>query len=209
MSDDHIQTTITTYDKMAKQYAATVQDFAPISEREKFMSLIHPNGKILDAGCGSGRDALFFASRGFQVTGIDLSTSLIDFAKANNQPNVQFRVMDLRAIRLDKSFDGIWACASLLHLKREEILLVLRSFEHMMMPGGTLYIQLKEGEGESVVTGGTTEGEERFFSFYSVPEIRKLMGNAGFKMINQYTWDQKDQNVERPHEVWISSFAKK
>jgi len=209
MIDDHTQTTIATYDKTAKEYIVKVQKYAPEEEREMFVSMVKAGGKILDAGCGSGRDANHFASQGFTVTGIDLSDNLLSYAKEHADPNATFLNMDLRAINLNTSFDGIWASASLLHLKRDECLTVLRNFQHMLMPGGILFLLMKEGTGEQLVTSGTIEGDLRFFTYYMSDDLRQMLEGAGFKMIDQYTWDQKDRNDERPHEVWISSFMKK
>ena len=207
MTDDHIQTTVKTYDKTAKEYIVKVQKYAPEPEREKFISLVKPGGKILDAGCGSGRDANYFASKGFTVTGIDLSDTLLAYAGANAHVHATFKKMDLRAIKLDTSFDGIWACASLLHLTREEFVPVLRNFQHMIMPGGTLFLLLKEGTGDQFVTGGTIEGDTRFFTYYTRDEIKTSLEEAGFSVLNQLVWDQKDRHSERPHEMWISPFA--
>lgn len=209
MANDHTQTTIATYDKTAKEYIVKVQKYAPEEEREMFASMVKPGGKILDAGCGSGRDANHFASQGFTVTGIDLSDNLLSYAKEHADPNASFLKMDLRAINLTISFDGIWACASLLHLKRDECVTVLRNFQHMLRPGGVLFLLMKEGTGEQLVTSGTIEGDTRFFTYYMSDEIRGLLEGVGLKMIDQYTWDQNDRDAERPHEVWISTFAKK
>lgn len=209
MANDHTQTTIATYDKTAKEYIVKVQKYAPEEEREMFASMVKPGGKILDAGCGSGRDANHFASQGFTVTGIDLSDNLLSYAKEHADPNATFFKMDLRAINLTISFDGIWACASLLHLKRDECVTVLRNFQHMLRPGGVLFLLMKEGTGEQLVTSGTIEGDTRFFTYYMSDEIRGLLEGVGLKMIDQYTWDQNDRDAERPHEVWISTFAKK
>ncbi len=171
--------------------------------------MVKPGGKILDAGSGSGRDANHFASQGFTVTGIDLSDNLLSYAKEHADPNATFLKMDLRAINLTISFDGIWACASLLHLKRDECVTVLRNFQHMLKPGGVLFLLMKEGTGEQLVTSGTIEGDTRFFTYYMSDEIRGLLEGVGLKIIDQYTWDQNDRDAERPHEVWISTFAKK
>lgn len=208
MTDDHVQTTIATYDKTAEEYIVKVQKYAPEPEREKFISLVKPGGKILDAGCGSGRDTNHFASKGFTVTGIDLSDGLLSYAREHAHPGATFQHMDLRAINLNTSFDGIWASASLLHLKREEFVPVLRNFQHMLMPGGVLFLLMKEGTGEQLVTSGTIPEDTRFFTYYMADEIRQLLEGVGFAILDLYTWDQKDRNDERPHEIWIAGFAK-
>lgn len=206
---DYTQTTISTYDKTAPAYIAKVQAYAPEKERELFASLVKPSGTILDAGCGSGRDANHFASQGFSVTGIDLSSGLLSYARDHANKNATFIEMDLRNIQLTTPFDGIWACASLLHLARGEFAPVIRNFQHMLTPGGVLFLLMKEGTGERLVTSGTIEGDTRFFTYYMSGEIKDCLEGAGLTMIDQYTWDQKDRNTERPHEVWISTFARK
>lgn len=209
MSDDSTKTTIATYDKTAKEYILKVQKYAPMPERKKFMSLIKPGGKILDAGCGLGRDANYFASQGFAVTGIDLSNTLLDYAKKTADTHATFYCMDLRNIRLNVSFDGIWACASLLHLTREAFVPALARFYELLTPGGIVFLLMKEGQGEKLVTSGTIDGDTRFFTYYTSDEIRESLESLGFEVTNQYVWDQKERNKERPSEVWISTFGKK
>lgn len=208
MSDDHVRTTIDTYDKTANEFIEKVQAYAPEPEREKFVSSIKPGGSILDAGCGSGRDANYFASKGFVVTGIDLSETLLVYARNHSEKHVTFRTMDLRNIDFpDVSFYGIWACASLLHLKREEIAPVLRKFRDLLTAGGILFLLMKEGEGEKLAASSTISGDVRFFSYYSTVELKGLTTDAGFLVTELYTWDQNDRNPERPSERWISVFA--
>ncbi len=209
MSDNHIQITISTYNKTAPEYVVKVQKYAPVLERNKFIASVKRGGAILDAGCGSGRDANYFASLGFVVTGIDLSTGLLSYAREHADPNATFTEMDLRDITLTGVFDGIWACASLLHLTRDEIVPVLHKFHSLLTTSGTLFLLMKEGMGEKLVTSGTIEGDTRFFTYYSGEELKQLLEHAGFTVTQQYTWDQKDRNAERPSEVWISTFATK
>lgn len=210
MKNDYSGITIATYNKTADQYIVKVQNYAPQPERKKFISFVRRGGRILDAGCGSGRDSNFFASKRFIVTGIDLSDTLLAYAIQHTEENCTFQKMDLRSILFPvSSFDGIWACASLLHLAREEILPVLQTFYTILASGGMVYLQVKEGVGERMVTSGTIEGDRRFFTYYSCDKMKKLLNSAGFVVCDIYTWDQKDRNSERPSEIWISCFAQK
>lgn len=210
MSDNYLQTTIATYDKTAEEYIVKIQRYAPEVERETFVSLVTPGGKILDAGCGSGRDANYFAAKGFSVTGFDLSEKLLKYARDHAVGKTSFLKMDLRKIEFeDESFDGIWASASLLHLRRDEIVPVLAKFHALLRPGGILMLLMKEGAGEKLVTSGTIQGDTRFFIYVSTDELRTLLGQSGFSVLDMYTWDQKDRMSERPHEIWISCFSRK
>lgn len=194
----------------AEEFTVKVQKYTPAPERKKFMELLQPGGNILDAGCGSGRDTNYFATQGFTVTGIDLSQTLLNYALRHKKKNATFLNMDLRSMSFeDGSFDGIWACASLLHLKRGEIPPVLTKFYQFLPRGGILYLLMKQGSGERMTTRGSTNEDVRFFSYFSIDEIRLLLKEAGFTILDMFTWDQQDRHFERPHEIWISSFARK
>ncbi len=207
--NDFSKTTIDVYNKTAPEYIAKVQKYAPEPEREKFMTLVKRGGKILDAGCGSGRDVNFFASQGYRVTGIDLSTELLAYAEEHAEENADFFSMDLRNITFsDGSFDGIWACASLLHLTHGEIGPVLERFHGLIVSGGAMMLLMKKGTGERLATSTTITTDTRFFAYYSEEELLTLVKGAGFTVTEQYTWDQNDRNPRRPHETWITTFAR-
>lgn len=201
--------TISTYNNTAKEYFEKSQKYAPVPEREKFMSLVQKGGNILDAGCGPGRDSNYFAQHGFTVTGIDLSDGLLSIAKEHAVPGTSFTVMDLRKMTITrKSFHGIWACASLLHLTHAEVPTVLSEFHTLLHTGGTLFVMVKEGSGERMVRGGTVGNDERFFAYYTLGELSELVTHAGFLVTEAYTWNQRDRNSERPSEIWIALFAR-
>jgi len=209
MAGDYVKKTIDTYNLAASHYADKVRRYAPLKELEKFTNLVRAGGKILDAGCGPGRDCAYFVSKGFKVVGVDLSEKLLAIAE-KEAPSVRFYPQDLRNLNFpERSFDGIWACASLLHLKKTEVPTVLSKFFTLLRPGGVLFILLKEGEGEGVNNGATLQGFPRFFSFFRETELSSLLQNAGFEVEEMTTWDQKDRWSERTSEVWISSFSKK
>ena len=150
MINDHVIKTVATYDAIATSYAVKLESFTPEQERELFLSLLKPDARILDVGCAAGRDSIFFSKKGHKTTGIDLSENLLAIAK-RKAPNLKFIRGDLRdKLFKDNSFDAIWACAVLLHLKRDEILGVLRNFHSILLNAGLLYIRMKEGMGEEM-----------------------------------------------------------
>lgn len=209
MSDDHITSTIATYNSLAKDYAGKSGRYSPVQERDAFLSKLPKRARILDAGCGPGRDSGYFSSKGHTVTGIDLSCEFLAIAK-DHAPNAAFSLMDLRRISFpDESFDGIWACASLLHLKREEVPAVFASFHRILTHGGTLFVMVKAGTGEQVVRGGMVRSKLRFFTYFQPDELKTMLTDAGFAVENIYTSNQKDRWPERPSEVWIVSFSRK
>lgn len=108
--------TIEFYNKYAEEfYNATVS--ANMSETcNKFLKHVAPGGKILDAGCGSGRDSLYFIKRGYEVVSFDASEEMVRLS--GELTGQQTLLMKFEDIDFKDEFDGIWACASLLHVPK-------------------------------------------------------------------------------------------
>ncbi len=209
MIDDHVKKTIAVYDAIADDYASKLDDYAPRPERNTFISLLPKSASILDAGCGPGRDSEYFFQHGLKVVGVDLSKKLLEIAK-KRIPQVEFLKQDLRKLKFPpSSFDGIWACASLLHLRREEILAVLRSFNNFLKENGVLFILVKEGRGEADVAEKLSSNTVRHFTYFTIDELKKMEENAGFIIEDIYPWNEEIRRHGRRDLVWISSFARK
>jgi len=210
MIDDYITSTIAVYDKVAKEYTKKAEARGPKIERSHFMKIIPEHGTVLDVGCGSGRDAKVFCDHGFLVTGVDLSGKLLEIAK-QNAPKATFIKDDIRSLQFPpQSFDGIWAQASLLHVKHEEIQTVLKSFFIMLKPNGTLYIAVKAGSGERFAVMKSTPGEKRFFSFYSKASLKDALVSAGFRVTKLYAYNDRERYPEdKKNKWWIVAFATK
>ena len=114
--------------------------------------------KILDVGCGSGRDSVFFANQGFEVVAIDGSKSLIELAQQTDTR------IDWQCLRFDEiakqswqnQFTGIWACASLLHMPFDDLTKLLNDLIRCLKSDGILYASFKYGDSER-------EKDGRFF----------------------------------------------
>jgi len=207
--DDHIQKTVDVYNKVAGDYAKQAKNNAPQIERERFVSLIEPPGMVLDVGCGSGRDCGYFVDKGFQVTGIDLSDKLLDIAK-KSVPGALCIKQDMRNIILpEKAFDGIWSCASLLHLKHDEISGVLTVLYSLLKPHGVIFILVKAGAGEHYKEEQSIPKLKRFYSFHSKESITEHLTKSGFAIIDCYTYNVSDRSPEMKDSWWIASFGKK
>lgn len=209
MSDDHIKKTVAVYDAMAQKYAKKLNDYAPLPERERFISLLSNRAHILDVGCGPGRDAEYFTAKGFRVTGVDFSEKLLAIAKVRI-PQATFYKQDFRRLRFPKgSFDGIWACASLLHLKRREVPEVLKKFFQLLKSGGTLFIMVREGDGETDVAEELSSYLSRHFTYFQQEELKDLVRDAGYEIVEQYVYNEKDRRPDHSDLWWIASFSRK
>ena len=132
------------YDAHAKEYAElTVKaDMSPAYDR--FLAYLPAGAGILDAGCGSGRDSLCFIKKGYDVTMLDASAGMCRCAEALTGRRALCMKFD--EIEFADRFDGIWACASLLHVSEKELESVLTKFYRALRAGGVLYASWKYGE---------------------------------------------------------------
>jgi len=128
-----------------------------------FLELVPPGGRILDAGCGSGRDAPVFLAKGYYVVAMDASVKMVEAAAALiGQPVLCKRFQE---IDWSEECDGIWTCASLLHVPRAEMADVWSRVIKALKPGAVWFMSFKKGTGEAVRNG-------RFFNDYDEDSLR-------------------------------------
>lgn len=193
------------YESSAVSYAEKVESLHSYTVAEKFLSMISPNGKIIDIGCGSGRDAKVFSEKGFVVTGIDFSSKMIEVAK-EKAPQADFHVMDMRSLNFDLIFDGAWANASLLHLSKNEFSRVLKSIYKSLKFNGLFYIKLKKGSSEGLELDSRYNNLEKFYSYYDEQEMRELLLAAGFTVLDLFVTENESSYQTHPY---IHAFCRK
>lgn len=158
--------TIEYYNKYANSFINdTVK--ADLSDiQTNFLKYLPIKAHILELGCGSGRDAKAFIAKGYKVTAIDGSNELCKRASEFIGQKVvckRFEELDYK-----NKFDGVWACASLLHLKREEIPKVINKIQKALVVGGYLYVSFKYGSKEEVRNG-------RYFTDLNEASFKKIL----------------------------------
>lgn len=202
IKDERVGKTIETYEDLAEDYSKNHFD---IEEVRKFIDFFIQNLKgknILDVGCGPGRDAKYFCEHGFDVTGIDLALNFVEMA-SRNVPGAKFLQMDMADLDFDDDeFDGVWACASFLHIPKKQAKDVLSGFFRVLKPGGLLFLSVKQGDGEKLVLEDIYNGRERFFALFSQDELKNLIESCGFDII-KIILDSNERSS------WINVFAVK
>ena len=189
-------TTIDFYQTHAKDFFSQTINVDMQNVYQPFLERL-PNGKqtILDVGCGSGRDSIFFANQGFDVTAIDGSQNLIDLAKqTDNRINWQCLTFDKIANQnWQNRFTGIWACASLLHMPFDDLTKLLNDLIRCLKSDGILYASFKYGDSER-------EKDGRFFCDINEQRWRivesQLISTKPLKV-----WQTLDNRVDR-QEIW-------
>ena len=188
------QKTVETYDKIASGYSETHFTHFWIEEFEFFQSIIDGK-KVVDLGCGAGRDASVFVKNGFNYTGIDASEEMIKIA-SERVPKGKFQKMDFsRTIFQDREFDGFWASASFLHIPKKDISGILQEAKRIIKNGGIGFISLKEKNGmdEGIIEEDKYGGISRYFSFYIRDEFKKLLEQNGFSVIKMSEHMEDDE----------------
>jgi len=179
-------------------------DWAPFIER--FIGILKGK-KVLDGGCGVGRDIKEFLKGSIEVEGLDFSVKAIRICRSF-APQVPYHVMDiLRAGKLRTKYDGIWACASLLNIKKKDVPRVLRGFRKILNPEGVLFVSVKEGEGERMVAD---EAGKRLFSFFAPLELKRVLEEAGFRPLEEtIVPDQQLTGKASANPNWVCVLARK
>lgn len=182
--------------RMQSAYDWLVDIYAQVNQNNMPESLVHQanllikavgmGGKILDVGCGTGRDLAWFIDNGAWAAGIDLSRGMLDYAYrtlAQASRLTRLACADMQHLPFpEATFDGLWACASLLHLPKAQAPDALREFQRVLRPGGYMVIDVQQGTGETwEAFYGTVV--ERFFARYQPPELADLLLAAGFEII--------------------------
>lgn len=166
---------------------------------EIFNSYLKKGATILDLGCGSGRDSHHFSNYGYEVISADYSDEMVKMA--GDFLNKEVIKLDMRQMDFNNKFDGIWACASILHIKKDEIVKVLEKSYTALKEGGIIYMSFKYGEGE-VQKGG------RHFSNYKEDTFTKLLDSLDFFEIKKF-WKTEDVRPDRKNEFWLNVIVKK
>ncbi len=179
---DPLRETIATYDREAAAFAGRHWQVRLERALEGLGRYLRPAARVLDLGCGPGRDLLLLRERGYRVVGLDLSAGML--AEARRRAGGPLLRADMRRLPLgNASFDGIWCCATLLHLPRAEAGVALGEIRRVLRPGGAVYLSVQEGNGEAWKP--SAEGK-RFFCLYRMEELVALVEAAGLTVVERW-----------------------
>ncbi len=165
---------------------------------DQFLQLVKSGGTILDAGCGSGRDMLYFKEAGYQVSGFDNSIKMVEMAHIYSGCPVKH--LGFEEINYDDEFDAIWACASLLHVKRENLLSVFTALHKALHTGGILYCSFKSRNDDF------SDGKRAFTCFTPSKLEQFILSLSLFSIENIFV--SEDVRVNRKGEKWTNALLR-
>lgn len=202
--------TISYYDNNAEEFCRATKDANMGFCRDKFLRLLHQKEHIsinederakihiLDAGCGSGRDARAFLDAGYQVTALDASRRICEEAEKLIERKVL--CMRFEEMQFQQEFDGIWACASLRHISYIQMGEALKRFWNALKEDGILYASFKYGKDMRSDKG-------RLFCDYEEIVLKNLMISNCF--LAEDIFITRDVRKNRENEKWINILVRK
>ncbi|WP_082551810.1 DUF3427 domain-containing protein [Massilia sp. Root351] len=191
-----IHLTIGYYNQNADSFFSDTSTVDMTALHDLFLSSVAVGGVILDAGCGSGRDSKAFQNRGYRPVAFDASDELARLA--SQHAGIDVSVRSFLDVREQSCYDGVWACASLLHVARSDIPQTLQCLWASLKPGGTFYLSFKLGMADRVHDG-------RHFTDANEGQLREWFSTLSDVRGTEY-WVTTDQRPGRT-EQWINSLV--
>lgn len=192
--------TLDYYNKNSEEYFNSTLNVDMTNTYKPFLKLVPKDGKILDLGCGSGRDSMNFMKLGYEVIAVDGAKKLAK--KASVLLGKEVIVSTFEELELKEKFHGIWACASLLHIKREDLKTVLNNLYNNLDDNGVFYMSFKYGEKEYV------DDKNRYFNCFTDESIISFINeNTKYNILGLYITEDK---LGRVNEVkWVNLICNK
>lgn len=185
------------YNQFASEFAAKFEKIPETDQLDEFIAKLFKGARVLDLGCGSGRDASYLRDAGLNVVGVDLSEGLIGEAKKKRR-DIDFRVMDMENLDFEKqSFDGVWSKLAILHVERERLPLILKSVLTLLKPHGILMIETKQGEGEGFEPVSFSANKERYFVYYELHELIGMFEEVGYHEVRGYEYSVDNRHATK------------
>lgn len=194
--------TVQSYDAVAAAYAAEAAAMPAwvAAEIDAFVTGLGGSGRVLEIGSGGGRDALEFEKRGISVRRTDVSTGFVDLLRARGfEADLLDPLTDdlTDPQRPRTPYDGVWACACLIHVAREDFGAVLGRLAAATRTGGPLHVSVRDGDGEEVTAHGGAAPRRYVETYWREPALRSALADAG--------WIVSDvrRRLGRPDDWWL------
>lgn len=198
--NDYRKNIIEYYNREAERYKEERNELVEFTEIYKnFVKYLKPGCKILDFGCGSGRDSLYFKKIGYKVIALDGSPKMCEITR--DLCNIEVKEMFFEDFIEKDTYDGIWACATLLHLPKEVLIKVLSNLAASLKDDGYIYTTFKYGNFEGI-------RHERYFIDFTPETFSELIKSVSeLEIIEEFESNSSLKSQNNKH--WINFILKK
>lgn len=190
--------TIDFYNTNADSFYSSTVDVDMSHLYKKFTQHLPPEALILDAGCGSGRDSKAFLSMNYRVVPFDASQEMVK--RASELTGLDVQCISFDQYQSTEKYDGIWTCASLLHISMKQLPAIMKKFNRMLVDGGIWYLSFKYGAEEREKNG-------RHFTDINETILADLLSPLTYLDVLS-TWITEDARPDRD-EKWLNAIIKK
>lgn len=189
------------YNNNAKEYYEQTLVGNLQENYDKFLKHLKEGAYILDFGCGSGRDSKYFLEKGYKVKAIDGSTELCKLA--SNYINEKVICMKFEELNDINTYDAIWACSSILHVEKENLLNILLKMINALKVNGIIYTSFKIGTGYEIKEG-------KYYNYITKEEMEELLNKTGknIKLIDYFETLPSTKRIA-PNTIWGNFIIKK
>lgn len=194
-----MQNTIDYYEQNAKSFIECTLNVDFTEIQDAFLGLLPEKAMILDFGCGSGRDTKYFLEQGYSVDAMDGSLELCK--AASNYTGIKVKHMYFHELDECEKYDGIWACASVLHLKKQELPEILKKMSTATKKNGIIYLSFKYGNFEGV-------RNDRYFTDMTEETMAVLLTEFLELKVDR-EWITGDVRAGRGDERWLNLILRK
>lgn len=186
--------TLDYYNNNAQRFTGDTLDVEFSSIQDSFLAYLQPGSLILDFGCGSGRDSRYFLKKGYQVEASDGSEEMVK--EATRVAGIHVKQMLFSELDEDERYDGIFACASILHVPSKELPDIINKMKRAVKKGGVIYVSFKYGTFEGIRNG-------RYFTDLTEDSLKTILDKVGGLEIIS-TGITGDARPGRDNEKWLN-----
>jgi SAM-dependent methyltransferase len=198
--DDPVSISVAAYSSDPIGYEERYADHL-LDRPERFSSVLRPSSRILDLGCGPGRDLRLFTAAGHRPVGLELNPSFVDMAQRHGEV-IEGDIRDVAQLFAPSSFDGVWAQASLVHLSSTEVARALYDLRSLLVRGGHLYACVAA----TGVTGWREETDgRRWYTVWPGRAFAEAVATAGLEIIDVTDGSYIEILARRTDDVTLAS----
>ena len=191
--------TIDYYDSHSASYNSETLNLEFTGIQDTFLSYLKPGALILDFGCGSGRDTKYFLSKGYRVEAIDGSEEIAKIASKNT--GIHVKRMLFNELNEVNRYDGIFACASILHVPYKELPEIFERMKQALKDNGIIYTSFKYGDFEGY-------RGNRYYTDLNEERLMSILDTVGdFEILEMSTTVSVIPG--RDNEIWLNLIARK